>query len=352
MDLPPPIVIAIDGAPGTPWTTYLTPASTWRSGDMPVAIAFAGEVVSIKDDLRALLDVSGRAWSLPSCTSARFVAAESRAFTGSEAENGKNDIVVHTTDWPAPLATGAAGHTILYTLGERIVEADIHLNAKDFTFAVGAAPGKIDLQALLVHELGHVLGIGHSDDTRATMNAGLPSGIAARSLESDDRSAVCALYPATTPNDATCAKVPCPASFSCIGFTCERAGEPAVDGAECAPSTEVRRCDGAGDIARCIATSLGERCARPCESDAHCGVGLRCVAIAPNDSVCLPVAADVDAGVAPDANSDAAAPEQPTSGSEGCACSSVRPRQCGTLWCAAIAFGALFVARRARQRAH
>jgi len=346
VDLPPPIVIAIDGAPATPWTTYLTPASTWRSGDLPVSVAFAGELAGISDDLRAVLDVSGRAWSVPSCTVARFVAADPRAFTGTEAENGKNDIVVHTTDWPAPLATGAAGHTILYTLGERIVEADIHLNAKDFAFAVGAVPGKIDLQSILIHELGHVLGIGHSSDPRATMNAGLPSGIAARSLEKDDREAVCALYPAATPTSNTCATVPCPASFTCVGFTCEREGEPGVDGAECAAATEVRRCDGAGDIARCIATSIGERCARPCDDDASCGVGLHCVAIAANDSVCLPLAATVDAGVVADAGPDAEPPTPTATTTDGCNCSAPARRSNPASLCAAVALGAFFVARR------
>jgi hypothetical protein len=341
--LPPPIVIALDGTAPTAWTTYLTPASTWRSGDVPVTIAFAGELATIKDDLRALLDVSGRAWSVPSCTRAGFIAAEPRALTGSEAENGRNDIVVHTTDWPAPLATGAAGHTILYTLGDRIIEADIHLNAKDFTFAVGALPDRIDLQGLLIHELGHVLGIGHSADARATMNAGLPSGIAARSLEKDDRDAVCALYPGV---GSTCATVPCPASFACVGFTCERAGELAVDGAECAPASEVRRCEGAGDSARCIQTTIGERCARPCENDAACGVGLRCIAIAANDSVCLPLTAGIDAGV--DAAIDASGPAPEPSSSDGCACSSTTRR--GDARHFVIACCAFLIARKRPRR--
>lgn len=343
MILPPPIVIALDGAASPAWTTYLTPASTWRSGDVPVTIAFTGTVPGVADDLRALLDVSARAWSTPSCTRAGFIAGEPRASTGSEGDNGKNDIVVHTTDWPAPLATGAAGHTILYTLGDRIVEADVHLNAKDFTFAVGALPDRIDLQALLIHELGHALGIGHSADARATMYAGLASGIAARSLEKDDRDAVCTLYPGT---GSTCATVPCPGSFACVGFTCERAGERAVDGAECAPATEVRRCDGAGDNARCIATSIGERCARPCDIDAQCGVGLRCIAIAANDSVCLPAEASVDAGVAD--GGDAGVTATPRPGEDGCACTTAGRRD--RAGCFAAIPLAFFIARRGRRR--
>ncbi len=335
MELPPPIVIALDDpiVGYHPWTSYVTPAAKW--GAMPVTIAFAGEP-PLAGDVRALLDVAARAWSVPSCSGAAFVVADNRAAFAEM--NGLNDVVVHRTDWPAPLATGAAGHTVIYTLGERIVEADIHLNLRDFTFTVGAAPPKIDLQALLAHELGHVLGIGHTDVARATMNAGLPSGIAARSLEKDDVDAVCAMYPGA---GVVCGA--CPSGFSCVGRTCERPDEPAVNGAPCAPAAEVRRCDGAGDIARCVATSLGERCARPCPPD--CGAGLACVSIGVDDSVCLPLAATVDAGVVADAAPDSDASTPPPSADAGCECAHRRRRGPGCAWLVGVL---IFVAARRR----
>lgn len=332
MELPAPIVIALDAPADSgfldsgflAWTSYVTPAATW--GAQPVTVAFAGAVDAIDKgvpgDLRDLLDVSARAWSTPPCTAARFVTEATRpAAASGAAEDGRNDIIVHRTDWPAPLATGAAGHTVIYTLGDRIVEADIHLNARDFTFTVGGAPPKIDLQAILTHELGHVLGIGHSADARATMNAGLLSGIAARSLEKDDLAAVCALYPGTTGRG--CSATDCPPGFSCVGFTCER-DEPAVNGHACASASEVRRCEGAGDVARCVLTSIGERCARPCPPD--CGHGLVCVNIggAVDDSVCLPPDATVASDAGPDAPdaSDAGAGTRPTgpTSESGCTC--------------------------------
>jgi MYXO-CTERM domain-containing protein len=322
VDLPPPIVIALDGdlSGYLAWTSYTTPASLWK--ELPVHIAFAGDP-GVSGDLRDLLDVSARAWSTPACSGARIVADATRMMPPSGGD-GVNDIIVHKTDWPPPLATGAAGHTVIFTMGDRVVEADIHLNARDFAFSVGVAPPKIDLQAILTHELGHVLGIGHSADPRATMNAGLPGGIAARSLEKDDVDAVCTLYPGTGGGCTTC-----PSGFSCVGHTCERPSEPSVNGAPCADG--VRRCDGAGDIARCIASSLGERCARPCPPD--CGVGLSCVIIGVDDSVCLPIGATVDAGV--DASSDAAVSPAPPSG-DGCACTTSAPPR--TPWLMLVAF--------------
>ena len=339
MDLPPPIVIALDEGPYLAWSSYVTPAATWAA--LPVTVAFAGDP-GVSGDLRDLLDVSTRAWSRPGCTAARFVVDPTR--TSGLGEDGRNDVIVHRTDWPPPLATGAAGHTIIYTLGARIVEADIHLNARDFKFTIGAAPPAIDLQAILTHELGHVLGIGHSEGTRATMNAGLLSGIAARSLEKDDLDAVCALYPGATGRG--CTATDCPPGFACVGFSCERPTELAVNGAGCAPSSEPRRCEGAGDIARCVATSLGERCARPCPPE--CGVGLTCMAIGVDDSVCVPTGASIpggDAGV--DAASDGGL--APTNSTDtGCTCSHGADRAPRSTWIVYLAFLIALKLRTAR----
>lgn len=330
MDLPPPIVVALDDdlSGYEAWKAYVTPAALWK--ELPVHIAFTGDP-GVSGDLRDLLDVSARAWSTPSCSGARIIADATRMVSA----DGVNDIIVHRTDWPPPLATGAAAHTVIVTMGDRIVEADIHVNARDFVFTIGAAPPKVDLQAILTHELGHVLGIGHSDDPRATMNAGLPSGIAARSLEKDDVDAVCTLYPGTGGGCTTC-----PTGFACVGFTCERPGELGVNGAPCTDG--VRRCEGAGDVARCISSSVGERCARPCPPE--CGVGLSCVSIGADDSVCLPAGAIVDAGV--DAATDAS-PSAPSPVGDGCGCRTRAPTS--TSWIAIMAFLIAWRARIARR---
>jgi hypothetical protein len=324
--LPPPIVIS--DAPPSEWTSYVTPAATFRDA-LPVSIVFAttsDDEAALQlsgDALRDVLEVASRAWETPACSAARFSIGSTIARTGNEADNGRNEIVIHTTDWPPPLTTNAAAHTVIRTSGAQILEADIHLNARDFTFALGDVAGRVDLQSILTHELGHVLGIGHSDDDRATMSAGLPAGIAARSLESDDRAAVCALYPGT--GSIGCANDACPASYQCVGFTCVRAGEPGMDGAPCAPIEEGRRCAGAGDGVRCIATSVGERCARACATDNDCGVGLSCVTLTGNDRVCLPIGATIESGDAgdadsgPDSRADSAIERERSESEHGCA---------------------------------
>lgn len=57
------------------------------------------------------------------------------------------------------------------------------------------APGAFDIQGLVTHEYGHILGLGHSNVAGATMFASLSGdGIAARSIEADDRAGVQFIY--------------------------------------------------------------------------------------------------------------------------------------------------------------
>jgi len=57
------------------------------------------------------------------------------------------------------------------------------------------AAGALDIQAVVAHEYGHVLGLGHSSVSGATMFPTVSgNGVAARSIEADDQAGVRALY--------------------------------------------------------------------------------------------------------------------------------------------------------------
>jgi hypothetical protein len=278
---------------------------------------------------------------IPACSAARFTIAPSRAALADPlTANGANDVVVHLDDWPSPLATGAAAHTVIFTAGDAITEADIHLNARDFTFADGASDTSVDLRSLLTHELGHVLGVGHSADPRATMSAGLPAGIAARSLEKDDSDAVCALYPSSDSTAHGCTSG-CPSGYACIGFTCER-GESGTTGAPCADTP--RRCEGSGDTARCIGTSDGERCAPLCATT-PCGNDLKCVDFE-DDRRCIAESASIpvaDAGAPSDAGT------APTAEASSSGCSTGR-RSDARAWIVALVLAISIARRRSFER--
>jgi hypothetical protein len=81
-----------------------------------------------------------------------------------------------------------------------IYDADIEVNTANNTVTMTEEQGKVeyDLEAILTHEVGHFIGIAHSDDPSAVMFASYtPGSLAQRKLTPDDIKAVCTIYPAT-----------------------------------------------------------------------------------------------------------------------------------------------------------
>jgi hypothetical protein len=61
------------------------------------------------------------------------------------------------------------------------------------SWSAGAMPGAIDLQTVALHEIGHLLGLDHSEDEGAIMFALLPVG-ATKGLHADDIQGIKAFY--------------------------------------------------------------------------------------------------------------------------------------------------------------
>jgi hypothetical protein len=88
-----------------------------------------------------------------------------------------------------------------------IFDADIELNHAYNEFTTGDTDVVYDLESIVTHEIGHFIGLDHTLDVVATMNAGYQQGTTElRTLEYDDIDAVCAAYPSG--RIAQCATAP------------------------------------------------------------------------------------------------------------------------------------------------
>jgi hypothetical protein len=148
-----------------------------------------------------------------------------------------NVVMFRDDGWPHEGAgfTLAATNTVFNEQTGALLDADIEINSfkQIITTTNVASEVGTDLQAILTHEVGHFLGLAHSDVIEATMFSNYsPGDLNYRSLHADDQKGICAIYPPDRDIPACVAPSP-PHGFSLYCGGGEQDGTSTATGCAC-----------------------------------------------------------------------------------------------------------------------
>jgi hypothetical protein len=241
------LVVVSAAAPAHAYVRYLTDSGQpfhWSQTCVPL-VGFPNDLVEMTpEDVNVAATRAAGAWSadeLP-CTYMRINVEMSSKPTPRAKFDSANFLIFRSDSWCRQAASGGActaydpsalaiTSVFVNTRDGRIRDGDIEVNAKYFVWAnlddsSGAAADPRDLQDLqnaLTHEMGHLIGLDHTcygggtDRPRPNDDMGAPvpdcdkastairettmfasadkKDVSKRSLEADDKKAVCEIYP-------------------------------------------------------------------------------------------------------------------------------------------------------------
>lgn len=196
----------------------------WAPGDTLVPVLYDDALDPVGIDGNPHLQWAMDGWSSVGEQSFAFAAAgASSTFTPTCGDN-EGDFT-NTVRFSFLLDPGVLGETCaIFDFDgidglERIVEFDIHMDAgTDWSVAAITPPDRFDFRSVLLHELGHALGLDHSG-AGTVMQPLIDTGEMLRTLTDDDVAGLRALYavPGTPEPTTTATPTPTPTPTSAPG---------------------------------------------------------------------------------------------------------------------------------------
>ena len=178
---------------------YYGVGNKWPRGALPITIRASKEMKGL---IRESLSNSCKKWN----DAVGFTIVEYIFEDFDRGELPSGDLydervrVYFTKDWDAVSTESyQVGLTFYSTRGTSVDEADIYFNLNShFHFTGGITKiryNEIDFESVLTHEIGHALGIEHSQDEKSMMYPSIPEGVIKRDLTKEDVDLIRVRYP-------------------------------------------------------------------------------------------------------------------------------------------------------------
>jgi hypothetical protein len=218
------------------------------------------------DTYRDAVSASFQTWEEVSCSYLRFVeTAPSRCQdVGYHRRDGNaNRVFIRNQGWENPDEAYRTADQIAMTsvffdarTGE-ILDVDIEINGEFFELTTSLDQPRTDIQNALTHEIGHLVGLAHSEQSGSTMHMSAREGeTSKRYLTTDDTRGLCEIYPGAQDPDS-CAEPPGGLDLECDdALWCADPVDSIVP--ECVFDEDVCCCQETGGFGHCAWTPAME----------------------------------------------------------------------------------------------
>ncbi len=204
-----------------------------------------------------------RSWRLVPCTVFDAEEQEPDFATWDQANDGRNKFFWMETGFPGGPST--LGVTVTSMDGERSLDSDILMNGVHHRWSTPVTGGDaVDVFSVMLHEFGHLTGLGHTPSGSDAIMAPAWSGHPEIGPRPSDVAGVCELYPGVRPEVE--------AASLRLGENCGR---------DCECSSGLCR---------------QAKCSRRCAMDDPCPGGMSCLLAVQGDGYCVSLMGGADNG--------------------------------------------------------
>lgn len=163
---------------------------SWK-GELPVTLYLDDGVAAEYDQV---INNAAKTWNTAIGRQAIVVKRQPGYLDGIPRKDGKNGIYF-IPEWDSDKKS-EQGRTSLYWVGDQIREADIRINLENFRYYIQSSPDNsaVNIEALVLHEMGHVLGLRHKDQGASVMATYLPAQQDRTKLAATDKDSLTCEY--------------------------------------------------------------------------------------------------------------------------------------------------------------